>query len=86
MKALQFEEPKKIIHIEIDDPGQPGPGQALVLTHRMGVCGTDLGGFLGKMPFFKYPRVPGHELGVEVVAVGEGVSNVQVGDRCSVEP
>lgn len=86
MKALQFEEPKKIIQIEIDDPGQPGPGEALVRTHRMGVCGTDLGGFLGKMPFFKYPRVPGHELGVEVVAVGDGVSNVQVGDRCSVEP
>ena len=28
----------------------------------------------------------GHELGVEVVAVGEGVTNVKPGDRCSVEP
>jgi alcohol dehydrogenase len=33
-----------------------------------------------------FPRILGHELGVEVLAVGEGVSNVQVGDRCSVEP
>ena len=38
------------------------------------------------MPFFSYPRIPGHELGVEVVAVGEDVSRVQAGDRCSVEP
>src|SRR5262249_55361043 len=32
------------------------------------------------------PRIPGHELGVEVVEVGAGVTNVQPGDRCSVEP
>lgn len=52
---------------------------------RVGICGTDVGGYLGKMPFFSYPRIPGHELGVEVLAVGEGVSNVKVGDRCAVE-
>src|SRR5687767_3259198 len=38
------------------------------------------------MPFVTYPRILGHELGVEVVAVGEGVANVKPGDRCSVEP
>ena len=52
----------------------------------MGICGTDYSGYLGKMPFFRYPRIPGHELGVEVIAVGEGVTNVSPGDRCSVEP
>jgi alcohol dehydrogenase len=52
----------------------------------MGICGTDASGYLGKMPFFRYPRIPGHELGVEVLAVGPDVFNVQVGDRCSVEP
>jgi alcohol dehydrogenase len=52
----------------------------------MGICGTDLGGYLGKMPFFTYPRIPGHELGVEVLAIGPGVTNVRPGDRCSVEP
>ncbi len=61
-------------------------GQVLVRTHRMGICGTDYSGYLGKMPFFRYPRIPGHELGVEVLAIGEGVANVKPGDRCSVEP
>jgi alcohol dehydrogenase len=38
------------------------------------------------MPFFSYPRIPGHELGVEVVEVGAGVDRVRPGDRCAVEP
>ncbi len=86
MKALLLESPKNFQRIEIDEPQRPGPGEALVRVHRIGICGTDLSGYLGKMPFFSYPRIPGHELGVEVVEVGEGVTNVKPGDRCSVEP
>src|SRR5215203_1122667 len=86
MKALQLEKPHAWREIEIPEPAAPGPGDALVRVLRVGVCGTDLGGFLGKMPFFSYPRIPGHELGVEVLAVGEGVTNVKPGDRCAVEP
>jgi 2-desacetyl-2-hydroxyethyl bacteriochlorophyllide A dehydrogenase len=72
--------------VEIDSPGKPAPGEALVRVHRVGVCGTDISGYLGKMPFFSYPRIPGHELGVEVIEVGEGVDQVKPGDHCSVEP
>ncbi len=86
MKAIRLEEPKKFQRIDIAEPAAPGPGQALVRTHRMGICGTDYSGYLGKMPFFSYPRIPGHELGVEVLEVGPGVTNVKPGDRCSVEP
>jgi len=86
MKALQLEKPKSWLRIEIPEPPAPGAGEALVRVQRVGICGTDLGGYLGKMPFFSYPRIPGHELGVEVIAVGTGVTNVKPGDRCSVEP
>ncbi|MCA9191339.1 MAG: zinc-binding alcohol dehydrogenase family protein [Planctomycetales bacterium] len=86
MRAIRFEKPKHMAIVDVPSPGQPGPGQALVRTHRMGICGTDYSGFLGKMPFFSYPRIPGHELGVEVLALGEGVENVSIGDWCSVEP
>ena len=86
MRALLLEAPKRFTFIDQDEPGPPGPGEALVRVHRVGICGTDLGGYLGKMPFFSYPRIPGHELGVEVVAVGAGVVNVKPCDRCSVEP
>lgn len=86
MRAIRLEQPRQLNYVEIPEPLPPGPGQALVRTHRMGICGTDLSGYLGRMPFFKYPRIPGHELGVEVIAVGEGVTQVSPGDRCSVEP
>lgn len=86
MKAIQLKEPKHLAHVDVAEPAKPGPGQVLVRTHRMGICGTDYSGYLGKMPFFKYPLIIGHELGVEVVELGEGVDNVKVGDRCSVEP
>src|SRR6516225_3464003 len=86
MKALSLEAPKQWKRIDVPGPAAPGPGEALVRVHNVGICGTDIGGYLGKMPFFSYPRIPGHELGVEVEAVGPGVANVRPGDRCSVEP
>jgi 2-desacetyl-2-hydroxyethyl bacteriochlorophyllide A dehydrogenase len=86
MKALSLESPQSFRYIEIPEPGRPGPDEVLVRIHRIGICGTDYSGYLGKMPFFSYPRIPGHELGVEVLDVGPQVANVKVGDRCSVEP
>ena len=86
MKALLLEAPKLFYQVEAAPPGNPGAGEARVRVHRIGICGTDISGYLGKMPFFSYPRIPGHELGVEVLAVGPDVTNVKPGDRCSVEP
>jgi 2-desacetyl-2-hydroxyethyl bacteriochlorophyllide A dehydrogenase len=86
MQALLLERPREFRYIDVPEPAAPGPGEAVVRVHAVGICGTDYGGYLGKMPFFSYPRIPGHELGVEVVAVGPGVTNVRPGDRCCVEP
>ena len=86
MRAISLDAPQKFRALDLPEPAKPSPGEALVRIHRIGICGTDYGGYLGKMPFFSYPRIPGHELGVEVLAVGEGVTNVASGDRCSVEP
>ena len=86
MQALLLEQPKAFRFVDIPEPAAPGAGEAVVRVHAVGICGTDYGGYLGKMPFFSYPRIPGHELGVEVVAVGSGVTNVVPGDRCCVEP
>lgn len=86
MKAISLEAPRQFKRIDVSMPDKPGPGEALVRVHNVGICGTDISGYLGKMPFFSYPRIPGHELGVEVLAVADGVANVKPGDRCSVEP
>src|SRR5579872_4150078 len=86
MRAIQLEKPEAFRVIDVPEPAEPGPGEAVVRVFRVGICGTDFSGYLGKMPFFSYPRIPGHELGIEVVAVGSGVTHVKPGDRCSVEP
>ena len=86
MRAIQMEKPETLRVIDVPEPPRPGPGEAVVRVHRVGICGTDFSGYLGKMPFFSYPRIPGHELGVQIVDVGEGVTHLKPGDRCAVEP
>src|SRR5918912_177327 len=57
----------------------PGPGEAVVDVQACGVCHTDLhdreGGINDEFPFLL-----GHEAAGVVSAVGEGVTNVAVGD------
>lgn len=64
----------------------PGADEALVRVRSIGVCGTDLHAFAGRQPFFTYPRVLGHELGVEIVEAPDNPQGVRAGDRCAVEP
>lgn len=86
MLTVILEEPGRLSVTDTDAPASPRAGCAIVRVHRVGVCGTDIHAFAGEQPYFTYPRVLGHELGVEVVEVADDVSNVKVGDRCAVEP
>ena len=53
---------------------------------RVGICGTDIHAFRGEQPFFSYPRILGHELGVEIADIGPNAAGLRVGDLCAVEP
>ena len=88
MKQITLEAPFQFTMSDVSDALTPAPHEALVRVHRVGICGTDLHAFRGRQPFFSYPRVLGHELGVEVLALGAeaAASGVRIGDRCSVEP
>ncbi len=86
MKTLVLEQPGHLVAASAPAPAAPGADEALVRVHRVGICGTDIHAFAGRQPFFTYPRILGHELGVEVLAVGSGVDHVLPGDRCAVEP
>jgi 2-desacetyl-2-hydroxyethyl bacteriochlorophyllide A dehydrogenase len=92
MKTIILEQPGKF---RLDDsttapsPTDIAAGEALVRVRRVGICGTDLHAFRGRQPFFTYPRILGHELGVEIVAIDPASSkdlNIRPGDRCAVEP
>jgi len=86
MKSIILTEPGRLNLLSSSPPPSVTPTEALVRVHRIGVCGTDIHAFAGRQPFFSYPRILGHELGVEVLEVGADVTNVVPGDRCAVEP
>ena len=86
MQTIVLDRPGALRLADTPAPAAPGPGEALLRIHRVGICGTDLHAFEGTQPFFSYPRVLGHELGAEVLALGPGEAPIAVGDRCTVEP
>lgn len=86
MQTLVLEAPGRLVATTTAEPSPPAPGEALVRVRRIGVCGTDLHAYGGRQPFFTYPRILGHELGVEVLAAGSEVTTVRPGDQCAVEP
>jgi 2-desacetyl-2-hydroxyethyl bacteriochlorophyllide A dehydrogenase len=85
MLQIVLEKPGHFIATQGPEPTLAA-GEALVRVHRIGVCGTDLHAFAGKQPFFSYPRILGHELGVEVLDPGSEPNGLKAGDRCSLEP
>ena len=77
--------PKEITFREVDIP-EPGPDQVLVKIKRIGVCGSDIHVFHGIHPYTKYPVTQGHEVSGKIVKLGQYVSNLQVGQRVTIEP
>ena len=74
-------------HLDLRDVPVPVPkhGQVLVRVRACGVCHTDLHTVHGDWPDKPtLPRIPGHEAVGEVVEIGKGVDEVQVGDRVGV--
>lgn len=61
-------------------------GSVLVRPRAIGICGSDIEILDGSRPadYIRYPIVPGHEWAGEVVALGDGVHGLHVGDRVAV--
>ncbi len=85
MRAVVIEEPNEVVVREVDDP-RPGAGEAVVKVEACGICGTDIHVIRGEFEPTRYPIIPGHEFCGEVVELGEGVRNLEVGDFVAVDP
>src|SRR5215216_333385 len=87
MNTLVCSQPGEFEYKEVERPVLTA-GNAIIKIKRIGICGTDLHAFRGTQPFFSYPRILGHELGVEVLALDPAApaTQIAIGDRCSVEP
>lgn len=67
---------------QVDEPA-PGPGEILIRVAASTTCGTDLKVWRrgGHARMLKPPTLFGHEAAGEIVALGEGVTQWNVGDR-----
>jgi NADPH2:quinone reductase len=85
MRAAVWERPGELVVEERPDP-EPGPEEIVVRVGACGMCGTDVHIAEGLFPPTEYPIVPGHEFAGEVVEVGAGVEEVEVGAQVAVDP
>lgn len=86
MKRATMIVPGDIQFSEVDPIREVGPKEVLIRVMRIGVCGSDIHVYHGKHPFTPFPVVQGHEYSGEVVAIGEAVTTVKVGDKVTGRP
>lgn len=89
MRALVIDGPRSA-RVEWVDAPVPGPRQVVVDVHRVGICGTDIELFTGKLAYFaqgksSFPLRPGHEWCGVVSAIGAGVDAAWLGQRVTAD-
>ncbi len=84
MKAAQFSQfggPEVLEIVDLPDP-HPGPGQVRIVVHAAGISATDPKLRDGSLNFgAQPPQTTGRDVAGMVDEVGEGVTDVAVGDR-----
>lgn len=92
MQAALWFGQKDVRVMDVPEPPAPGRGEVKIAVEWCGICGSDLHEYLAGPIFIPVkephpltgkvaPVILGHEFSGKVVAVGEGVTNVKVGDR-----
>jgi len=84
MRAGAYIDNGEVGVIDAPEPAPPGPGDIQLDVALCGVCGSDL--HMAEHAVFKPGQIIGHEFSGTVLAVGEGVTGVEVGLRAAVRP
>src|ERR687893_608361 len=85
MRGIVWHGPEEMSVEEVAAP-EVGPGMVVVRPDAVGICGSEVEGYLGKMGNRTPPLVMGHEFAGTVTEVGEGVSEELVGREVAVNP
>jgi threonine dehydrogenase-like Zn-dependent dehydrogenase len=86
MKAAIIKGPHTIV-VEDRPVPVPGTGEVLVKIGSVGICGSDVHGFLGLSGKRRLPGlIMGHEASGEIVEIGAGIHDWKKGDRVSIDP
>jgi len=88
MKALVKTKSEPGLWLSDEPKPEIGPDDVLIKIHKTGICGTDIHIYNWDdwaRQTIPVPMIVGHEYAGEVVAIGEDVTNVAVGQRVSGE-
>src|SRR3954452_2253263 len=85
MRTLVWDGPDAMHVEEAPQPGDPGPGELVLRPEAVGICGSEVEGYLCHIGHRIPPLVMGHEFAGTVVAAGEGASEFE-GARVAVNP
>ena len=83
MKALFYPAWDQLDMREVAEP-TPKPGEVIVKVAAVGICGSELHGFVTHAARRTPPLIMGHEFCGTVAAVADGVSGFRPGDRVAV--
>jgi threonine dehydrogenase-like Zn-dependent dehydrogenase len=81
MKANCWLGKKRVEVMDVPEPKLLSPRDAIVRVTSTAICGSDLHLYNGFVPTMEKGDILGHEFMGEVVELGDGVSNLNVGDR-----
>ena len=86
MQALVWEGPEVMNMREQPEP-LPAPGEVIIDVAYVGICGSELGGYLGHNALRVPPLVMGHEFSGRISAIAEGTdTDLKIGDLVTVNP
>lgn len=85
MKALVYEGAWQMPLREVPTPA-PAPGELLVQVRAVGICGSDVHGYMGTTGRRTPPIIMGHEVSGVVVENGGETTRFRPGDRVVIQP
>lgn len=85
MKAITYQSHGEVQIGELPDPTVDN-SEVLIRVHASGICHTDIDILYGRYGNSTFPLVPGHEYAGEIVAIGNDVTHLSVGERVVVDP
>ncbi len=81
INAYAAMEPKGKLKPYSYELGEIGSEQVDIKVSYCGICHSDLSMINNEWGMTQYPIVPGHEIVGEIVAIGNAVKNVKIGDK-----